>query len=136
MTKIIDKTEIQRLHKELDAVLAAFAEKNGLTVSKFPLKYSATSFRTGAIDFALKNGDGPQVDPRFARDLARSGWMHGLTKEMIGTPLTLPGSKGRSQYKFAGMRASKAVAICDTDGKPYLWDAAFIAQQIKLQAKA
>lgn len=138
MTKIIDKTEIKRLHEELDAVLAKFAEANGLTVSKFGLRFNATSFRTQAIDFAVKDGSVTDtVDPRYKRDLLRNGLLEGLDSSMIGTTLTLTAKRGQSpKYTFVGMRASKAVCINDGDRKPYLWDARFIAAQIKLQRKA
>ena len=41
-----------------------------------------------------------------------------------------------TNFEFVGMRASKAVCKNLGDGKPYLWDATFIASQIKMARAA
>jgi hypothetical protein len=127
----INKLTIAKLHQDLNAVLAEFAKQHDLSVGQFSIKYSATDFRTGAICFASKaDGAAPAVDPRFAMDLRRRGFIVGLDSTMIGTEVHM--SKGR--MKFAGMRASKAVFL-DSNGKPWLYDAVMAASLIKAAAK-
>lgn len=126
--------QIAVLHAKLDVALKAFAEENGLVAGASQIKYSTTDFQV-QVQFGDKSVNPDAIDPRFLRDLRRSGNLYGLTEKMVGTKLILAGRKGRVNFKFVGMRASKAVCINDADGKPYLWDATFIAHQLALQTK-
>ncbi len=127
--------QIKALHAKLDAALKEFADENGLVAGSSRIKYGTTDFQV-QVQFGDKAANPDEIDPRYLRDLTRNGAMYGLSAKMIGTPLILAGRAGRVNFKFVGMRASKAVCINKADGKPYLWDATFIAHQIALQAKA
>ena len=128
------KLQIAALHKELDTVLKAFAEKHNLVAGQSKIRYSSNDFKA-ELTFGDKTANPDAIDPRYLRDLRANGLFAGLDSSMIGTMLELPGKSGRIHYKFVGMRASKAVCLCtDDENKPYLWDAEFIAKQIKLQA--
>lgn len=122
------KIQIAALHAKLDIVLKKFAEDNKLVAGASRVRYGSTDFKV-EVSFGDLNANPDAIDPRFLRDLARNGLMSGLNAKMIGTILDLPGKAG-SEYKFVGMRASKAVCICTADNKPYLWDASFIARMI------
>lgn len=130
------KQQIIALRADLDTFLEEFAKKHNLVKGHCQLNYGPTDF-TVKVEFGDKSADPMGVDPRYKRDLIAGGAYVGLDIQMLGTKLHLPGKGGRSNYEFAGMRASKAVCLClDEDRKPYLWDAKFIAQQIKLQKNA
>lgn len=127
------KDNVQELQDKLNVVLKQFAEENGLVAGSCRAKYSATEVEV-QVTFGDKSSNPDDIDPRYLRDLKRNGALYGLDSSMIGTPLILAGRAGRVNFKFVGMRASKAVCVNKADGKPYLWDATFIAHQIKLQA--
>lgn len=129
------KESIRGIGVELDKVLQDFAKKHNLSVSRPSIRFSASDFKA-TIEFCDKSVNPAGIDPRYLRDLNAHGLFVGLDTSMIGTMLNLPGKAGRHTYEFVGMRASKAVCLCHEDNKkPYLWDAKFISQQIKLQGK-
>lgn len=68
---MIDKAKIEALHSELNSVLAAFAEKNGLKASRFNIRYSATSFVVSNVTFGEKDAFGG-TDPKYAANLKRN----------------------------------------------------------------
>lgn len=127
------KIQIAALHAKLDIVLKKFAEDNKLVAGASRIRYSTTDFKV-EVSFGDSDANPDAIDPRFLRDLAKNGMMSGLNAKMLGTPLTLPGRAG-TEFKFAGMRASKAVCICLADNKAYLWDASYIAKMINLATK-
>lgn len=67
------KTEVSALHAKLDAVLAKFAEENGLVAGKFTIKYGAADFTLVKPMFSKKDaqptssGETP-IDPRYLAD--------------------------------------------------------------------
>lgn len=135
------KSEIQSLHSKLNIALKKFADENNLNVSGFGIKYSTVEkeFTCAKITFASKDTAAhvpgvSTLDPRYSQDLRRNGLFVGLDSTMVGTELVLPGKGDRNDFTFVGMRASKAVAVCKQDGKPYLWDAKFMARAIAMQA--
>lgn len=132
----ITRANIAALHAKLDAVLEQFAADNGLVASKTRLSYNTTGFEVRGLQFSTKDANPDAIDPRYLSDLKRNGVMYGLNSSMIGKVLVLPAKRGQiPNFKFVGMRASKAVCINEGDNKPYLWDARFIAHQIAQAAK-
>lgn len=126
---------IKALHVEFDALMKQFAEKHGLVAAATSFKYNADSFTVTGLRFQSKESNPDAIDPRYLSDLMRNGMFTGLNSSMIGTELVLQAKRGMTpKFKFVGMRASKAVCINLGDNRPYLWDARFIASQIKLQA--
>lgn len=130
----ITKDSIKVLQLKLDEVLKQFAADNGLVAGSSNIKFNASDFRV-QVQFGEKITNPDEIDPRYLHDLKRNGALYGLNSSMVGTKLILADRRGPVNLKFVGMYASKAICINTADGKPYRWDATFIAHQIALQSK-
>jgi hypothetical protein len=124
------KVQIAALHAKLDAALKEFAAENNLVAGSSQIKYGESDFKV-AVSFSDKIANPDEVDPRFLIDLRRNGWQHGLTAEMVGKEVKMPGRHGLVSFKFIGMRASKCIFKSSVDGKNYLFHTAAAAIYLK-----
>ena len=114
---MIDKNRIDRIHKDLSAVLAAFGAKHNLSMSPFGMTYSRTGFK-----FAVEMGDKTELgdaDPILAKNLARFGVWYDLKTTDIGKTFTF----NAVPVTFEGMRNKTTVIYKTADGKRYKVDA-------------
>lgn len=128
MTTLTSST-VQNLQDKLNALLAKFAEENGLVAGNTEARFNADNMNI-KVSFSTKESNPDAVDPRYLRDLRARGWNHGLTAEMVGVEVTAVSRGESTKYKFLGMRASKLVMQNLEDKKLYLFNADQISPRV------
>jgi hypothetical protein len=99
----LNKIAVAAMHKELDTLLATFAEKHKLSKGNSRIVYTEATFKF-TVEFGDKSSTG-DVNPVYFKDCARYGWQFGLDTKQIGQ--TYKSAKG--PMKFVGMKGRYAI---------------------------
>lgn len=115
---------VSALQKDLDALLADFAQRNSLNVTPSQIKFTDEMFEV-RMRFSNQSDNPDGVDPRFKVDLLARGKQIGLTPDMIGVMVIV----NETPMQFLGMRASKIV-VRSMEGEVFKVEPAFATKVI------